>query len=49
MLYWFGPRLYYEKLPQESVLHLELLARCYAGVVVLIPCLLLLGVLWGVG
>ncbi len=47
LLYWFGPRLFYEKLAQESVCHLEFLARCYAGVAVILPCLLLLGLLWG--
>jgi hypothetical protein len=46
-LYWFGPRLYYEKLAQESVRHLELLNCCYAGVVVILPLLLLGGALWG--
>jgi hypothetical protein len=48
LLYWFGPRLYYEKLPLESVRHLELLDRCYAGVVVILPLLLLGGALWGI-
>lgn len=49
ILYWLGPRLYYEKVAQESVLHLELLARYYAGVVVVLPFLLLAGLFWGIG
>jgi len=48
ILYWFGPRLYYEKLQHESVLHLELLRQCYVLIVVIAPLLLLAALLLGI-
>ncbi len=48
ILYWFGPRLYYEKLQHESVLHLEFLRQYYALVVVIVPLLLLAAFLLGI-
>jgi hypothetical protein len=35
--YWFGPRLYYEKLPKESVSHLECAGAFYRASMLLLP------------
>ena len=44
--FWFGPRLYYLKLPYESTAHLDSLNRLYLLAVVLLPILILLVFGW---
>lgn len=39
--YWFGPRRYYEKLPGESVSHLDFARKIYCISVVVLPILIL--------